>query len=384
MAEFDRFADLTASLTPRRVGHRHRLRRLGRPRDGSHVLGSADAQVSPLVFAHQLRHGLPLNKEIDAHHWVDGLNELQIRGTSRTHQFPSGRAASDDRSTGGQRSLRYPPPMRYVPVPIGEPIGWKPVNYLLEVGFTRDTWAHRIDIHAAIGRPMDLDPDHDGRLVADIVGEWADVHGAPFELQLTGPAGGTFSHGVDGEHIEIDALDFIRTLAGRLPGTGVLANPYPLTRSPPLERNRHDHHRNRSQISGSPVRRRRHQRPRSRRSTLVELVAEDFVELVPLPGQGPGRDSLAGALTMMFTAFPDLRWTIDDMLVEDDRVLGVSTWTGTHKGDFMGIPATGRTVTVSAWTVDRYRDSIFVESRMLMDVAGLLTQLGVLPAPASA
>ncbi len=117
---------------------------------------------------------------------------------------------------------------------------------------------------------------------------------------------------------------------------------------------------------------------------LVELVAEDFVELVPLPGQGPGRDGLAGALTMMFTAFPDLRWTIDDMLVEDDRVLGVSTWTGTHQGDFMGIPATGRTVTVSAWTVDRYRDSIFVESRMLMDVAGLLTQLGVLPAPASA
>ncbi|MGB3187347.1 MAG: hypothetical protein WBB15_15960 [Ornithinimicrobium sp.] len=40
--------------------------------------------------------------------------------------------------------------MRYTAVPIGDPSGWKPVNYLLEVGFTRDTWAHRIDIHAAI------------------------------------------------------------------------------------------------------------------------------------------------------------------------------------------------------------------------------------------
>jgi hypothetical protein len=58
--------------------------------------------------------------------------------------------------------------MRYTPVPFGEPIGWKPVNYLLEVGFTRDIWAHRIDIHAAIGRPVDLDLAHDGRLVADI------------------------------------------------------------------------------------------------------------------------------------------------------------------------------------------------------------------------
>lgn len=117
---------------------------------------------------------------------------------------------------------------------------------------------------------------------------------------------------------------------------------------------------------------------------LVDLVAEDFVELVPLPGQGPGRDGLAGALTMLFNGFPDLRWTINDTLVEDDRVLGVSTWTGTHQGEFLGIPATGRTVTVSAWTVDRYRDGIFIESRMLMDVAALLAQLGVIPAPAAA
>lgn len=117
---------------------------------------------------------------------------------------------------------------------------------------------------------------------------------------------------------------------------------------------------------------------------LVEIVAEDFVELNPLPGQGPGRTGLADVLAMMFTGFPDLRWTLHDSLVEDDRVMGFSTWTGTHKGDFMGIGATGRTVTVQAWTIDRYRDGIFVESRIIMDVAGLLGQLGVLPAPAAA
>ena len=75
---------------------------------------------------------------------------------------------------------------------------------------------------------MHLTADHDGRLVADIVAEWASIHGEPFELVLEGPAGGKFSHGTDGERVEIDAIDFIRVLSGRLPGTGVLGNPLPL------------------------------------------------------------------------------------------------------------------------------------------------------------
>jgi hypothetical protein len=70
--------------------------------------------------------------------------------------------------------------------------------------------------------------DHDGRLVADIVAEWAGIHSQPFELVLDGPAGGKFTQGVAGERVEIDALDFIRTLSGRLPGVGVLSNPLPL------------------------------------------------------------------------------------------------------------------------------------------------------------
>jgi len=66
------------------------------------------------------------------------------------------------------------------------------------------------------------------RLVADIVAEWAELHQLSFDLVLDGPAGGTFRRGRDGEHIEIAAIDFIRTLAGRLPGSGVLSNPLPL------------------------------------------------------------------------------------------------------------------------------------------------------------
>jgi uncharacterized protein (TIGR03083 family) len=193
-----------------------------------HVLGSADAQASVREFLHQFRRGLPLNRRIESHHWVDGLNELQIR--ERAHlsneEVVAQLAAVGPRAVAGRWGT--PGPMRHLPVPFGPPIGWAPLKYLLDVGFTRDVWAHRIDVHAAVGRPMALTADHDGRLVADLVSEWADVHGQPFELVLEGPAGGKFTRGAGGERVELDALDFVRTLSGRLPGEGVLANPLPL------------------------------------------------------------------------------------------------------------------------------------------------------------
>jgi steroid delta-isomerase-like uncharacterized protein len=117
---------------------------------------------------------------------------------------------------------------------------------------------------------------------------------------------------------------------------------------------------------------------------LTELVALDFVEQNPLPGQGPGRAGLRDVLAGMNAAFPDIRWDVRDTVVEGDRVATLSFWSGTHRGDFMGVPATGRSVTVEAWTLDRYTGGQLAESRIIMDVVGLLTQLGVLPAPASA
>jgi steroid delta-isomerase-like uncharacterized protein len=114
---------------------------------------------------------------------------------------------------------------------------------------------------------------------------------------------------------------------------------------------------------------------------MEEVVAEDFVEQIPFPGQQPGRAGLAGVLAGLFASFPDLHWTVRDTVAERDRVAAYSTWTGTHHGDFLGIPATGKQVSVDAWTIDRYRNGQMTESRLIMDVAGLLGQLGVLPAP---
>lgn len=112
---------------------------------------------------------------------------------------------------------------------------------------------------------------------------------------------------------------------------------------------------------------------------LREIVVEDFVEQNPLPGQGSGRAGLAGVLAGMFAGFPDLHWTLQDTLVQDDRIMTLSTWTGTHLGEFLGFPATGRSVSVEAWTLDRYRDGQLVESRIIMDIAGMLGQLGLIP-----
>ena len=151
------------------------------------MLGSADAQASVQEFLHQLRRGVPLNKEIDSHHWVDGINELQIRERSHltNDELVAQLAAVGPKAVEGRWGT--PPPMRHLPIPFGPPVGWVPLKYLLDVGFTRDVWAHRIDIAAATGRDMELTADHDGRLVADIVAEWAEIHGEPFELVLDGP-----------------------------------------------------------------------------------------------------------------------------------------------------------------------------------------------------
>jgi uncharacterized protein (TIGR03083 family) len=226
--EFTRFADLMRSLTAEEWSAQTECTEWDVRKVALHVLGSGDAQASFPVFVHQLRRGVPLNKEIDSHHWVDGMNELQIRERSRL----SNDEIVEQLNTVGPKAVkgrwRTPPPMRHLPIPFGPPIGWVGLKYLLDVGFTRDVWAHRIDVCQATGRDMHLTADHDGRLVADIVAEWASIHDQPFELVLEGPSGGKFTHGTGGERVDIDAIEFIRILSGRRPGTGVLANPLPL------------------------------------------------------------------------------------------------------------------------------------------------------------
>ena len=107
-----------------------------------------------------------------------------------------------------------------------------------------------------------------------------------------------------------------------------------------------------------------------------ELVAEDFVEHIPFPGQGPGRDGLRYAVGIFLAAFPDLHWTLDEQVAEGDTVISRFTMTGTHRGPFLGIPATGKAVSVWGVVIDVVRDGLFAESRIIMDTMSLMQQLG--------
>ncbi len=99
-------------------------------------------------------------------------------------------------------------------------------GYLLDVILTRDPFLHRVDITRATGAPMHADPAHEGVIVDDVVQEWAGRHGAPYQLVLTGPAGGRWSHG-EAERMELDAFEFCRVLSGRSSATGLLAEQVP-------------------------------------------------------------------------------------------------------------------------------------------------------------
>ena len=111
--------------------------------------------------------------------------------------------------------------------PVNE--SWK-LGYLIDTIYLRDLWMHRIDLANALGQKAQLSAEHDGRVVADVVAEWARRHGQPFVLELGGPAGGTYAHDQDlpeAEEISLDAVEFCRTLAGREHATGLLTTIVP-------------------------------------------------------------------------------------------------------------------------------------------------------------
>ena len=158
---------------------------------------------------------------------VDGMNAVQVR--DRAAATPDQlRADLVDAGARGVRSRRrLPAPLRAVPVPFGPPLGTRPLGYLTDRIYTRDAWMHRVDIARTTGRNLLLTADHDGRIVADVVAEWARDHGQPYRLTLTGPAGGSWSSGAGGEEITLDAVEFCRALSGRAAGTGLLAHAVP-------------------------------------------------------------------------------------------------------------------------------------------------------------
>jgi uncharacterized protein (TIGR03083 family) len=160
----------------------------------SHMLDEMEGNVSLPQFMHQWRAG---NKAAGDRPAIDGMTEVQVR--ERTHLGPAElvHRLADVAPRAARARKRLPGPLRRMPmkVDVGGVMEKWSFGYLFDIIMTRDTWMLRVDIARATGRALELTGEHDGRIVADVVAEWARRHGQPFTLTLLGPAGGSFTSG---------------------------------------------------------------------------------------------------------------------------------------------------------------------------------------------
>jgi steroid delta-isomerase-like uncharacterized protein len=114
---------------------------------------------------------------------------------------------------------------------------------------------------------------------------------------------------------------------------------------------------------------------------LDELISSDYVEHDPnYPQPVRGAEGLKQYFQTFRSAFPDLHFTIEDIIGEGDTVAVRQTGRGTHQGELFGIPPTGKQLTVTAMIFHRFVNGKPVESWVNSDSMGMLQQLGVIPA----
>ena len=117
------------------------------------------------------------------------------------------------------------------------------------------------------------------------------------------------------------------------------------------------------------------------RAAIDEFIDPNQVDHAAPPGTPGGLAGAKQTIGMYLTAFPDLHFTVEDMIAEGDKVVARLTTRGTQQGAFMGIPPTGKQVTVPAIDINRIAGDKSVEHWLEMNTLGLLQQLGVVPMP---
>ena len=118
--------------------------------------------------------------------------------------------------------------------------------------------------------------------------------------------------------------------------------------------------------------------------SLDKLLTEDFVFHVAVPGLQPNREGYKQFFDMHHKAFPDFHATVEDVIIEDDKIVHRMKWHGTHKSEFMGIAPTNKKVIISLITIERIANSKIVEQWGEADMLGLMGQLGVMSPPGQA
>jgi len=113
--------------------------------------------------------------------------------------------------------------------------------------------------------------------------------------------------------------------------------------------------------------------------TIDELVEPDALIRTPLPMDVTGAQALKEVFTRLHQAYPDLHVAIEDLIAEEDKVVSRNVVTGTHQGEYMGIPPTGKSVTYNEIFIFRFRNGRIVETWGVVDVLSQLRQLGAIP-----
>jgi steroid delta-isomerase-like uncharacterized protein len=117
--------------------------------------------------------------------------------------------------------------------------------------------------------------------------------------------------------------------------------------------------------------------------TIDELVAPDALIRTPLPIEATGAELVKEVFARLLRAYPDLHITIEDLVEEGDRVVSRNTVTGTHRGEYMSIQPTGKSVTYNEIFIGRFADGRITETWGVVDVLSQLKQLGAIPGGAS-
>ena len=229
-AEYERFAQLLESLTPEQWNAPSGCPPWDVRMLATHLLGMAEMAASLREQRRQTR--LATRRAASGGGlFIDALTGLQVE--ERMAMTPAeviaayrGVAPKAVRARG-----RTPGFIRRRPMPVAQQVNdademWT-IGFLTDVILTRDPWLHRIDIVRATGAAHVLTADHDGVIVEDVVGEWAQRHGRPFSLRLTGPAGGFWAVGAGGPEYELSVVDFCLAVSRRAPAEGLLATEVP-------------------------------------------------------------------------------------------------------------------------------------------------------------
>jgi steroid delta-isomerase-like uncharacterized protein len=111
-------------------------------------------------------------------------------------------------------------------------------------------------------------------------------------------------------------------------------------------------------------------------------LADDFVERDEIPGLPPTKDGVIQYFRIMLAAFPDMRMDVQDSFASGEKAVARLRVSGTHQGEFMGIPATGKPVSVNLIDITRFGDDGLAREHWgVVDMLAMMQQIGIIPAP---